>query len=71
MSYLQLAKDMYAMTGQGQMLEAFEKYYHEDANIFAEPQSNFTHKLKLNALALLSLAFETPVLDNPDFFASS
>ena len=30
MNYLQLAKDMYAMTGNGQMLEAFEEYYHED-----------------------------------------
>ena len=30
MSYLQQAKDMYAMTGQGQMMVAFEIYYHED-----------------------------------------
>ena len=30
MSYLQQAKDIHAMIGQGQMLEAFEKYYHED-----------------------------------------
>ena len=30
MSYLQQAKNLYAMTGQGQMLEAFEKYYHDD-----------------------------------------
>ncbi len=30
MKYLQLATDLYAMIGQGQMLEAFEKYYHED-----------------------------------------
>jgi ketosteroid isomerase-like protein len=30
MKYLQLANDLYAMIGQGQMLEAFEKYYHED-----------------------------------------
>ena len=30
MSYLQQVKDMYAMSGQGQMLEAFEKYYHDD-----------------------------------------
>ena len=30
MSYLQKAQDMYAMIGQGQMMEAFEKYYHED-----------------------------------------
>lgn len=30
MSYLQKIKDMYAMVGQGQMMEAFEKYYHED-----------------------------------------
>ena len=33
MSYLQKVKDMYAMTGQGQMLEAFEKYYHEDVTM--------------------------------------
>jgi len=30
MKYLQLASDLYQMTGQGQMLEAFEKYYHDD-----------------------------------------
>jgi len=30
MSYLQKAKDLYQMVGQGQMLDAFEKYYHED-----------------------------------------
>jgi hypothetical protein len=30
MSYLQKAKDLYAMIGQGQLLEAFEKYYHND-----------------------------------------
>ena len=30
MSYLQNLKDMTAMTGQGKMMEAFEKYYHED-----------------------------------------
>jgi ketosteroid isomerase-like protein len=30
MKYLQLANDLYAMIGQGQMLEAFEKYYHKD-----------------------------------------
>ena len=30
MSYLEKAKEMYAMVGQGQMLQAFEKYYHED-----------------------------------------
>jgi len=33
MNYLKLAKDMYEMTGQGQMLEAFEKYYHEDVTM--------------------------------------
>jgi len=30
MSYLQHAKDLYEMVGQGQLLEAFEKYYHDD-----------------------------------------
>lgn len=30
MSYLQKAKDLYAMIGQGQLLDAFEKYYAED-----------------------------------------
>jgi ketosteroid isomerase-like protein len=30
MSYLQNAKDLYQMIGQGQMLEAFEKFYHDD-----------------------------------------
>jgi predicted DNA-binding protein YlxM (UPF0122 family) len=30
MSYLQKAKDLYAMINQGQLLEAFEKYYAND-----------------------------------------
>lgn len=30
MSYLQKAKDLYAMIGQGQLLEAFEQYYAEN-----------------------------------------
>lgn len=30
MSNLKNASDLYAMIGQGQVLEAFEKYYHED-----------------------------------------
>ena len=30
MSYLQQVKDLYSMIGQGQMIEAFEKFYHED-----------------------------------------
>lgn len=30
MSYLQQVKDLYAMIGQDQMIEAFEKFYHED-----------------------------------------
>ncbi len=30
MSYLQKAKEMYDMIIGGQMMEAFEKYYHED-----------------------------------------
>ncbi len=30
MSYLDKAKDMYAMSANGKMLEAFEKYYHND-----------------------------------------
>lgn len=30
MSYVQKAKDLYGMIGQGQLLEAFEKYYHEN-----------------------------------------
>lgn len=30
MSYLQKAKDLYAMIGQGQLLDAFEQYYHND-----------------------------------------
>ena len=30
MSYLQKISEMYGMIGQGQMLEAFEKYYHDD-----------------------------------------
>jgi hypothetical protein len=28
MSYLQKAKDLYAMVGQGQIMDAFEKFYH-------------------------------------------
>ena len=30
MSYYEKAKDMYDMSSQGKMLEAFEKYYHKD-----------------------------------------
>jgi len=30
MNYYQKAKDIYDMLGQGKMLEAFEKYYHQD-----------------------------------------
>ena len=30
MSYLQKAQDLYSMIGQGKMLDAFEKFYHED-----------------------------------------
>lgn len=30
MSYLEKAQALYQMIGQGQMLDAFEKYYHED-----------------------------------------
>ena len=30
MSYLEKVGEMYAMIGQGQMMEAFEKFYHED-----------------------------------------
>ncbi|MEM7104409.1 MAG: nuclear transport factor 2 family protein [Bacteroidota bacterium] len=30
MSYLEKAKDLYRMIGEGNMLDAFEKYYHED-----------------------------------------
>ncbi len=30
MTYLSKAKSLYAMIGQGQMLDAFEKFYHEE-----------------------------------------
>lgn len=30
MSYYDKAKDIYDMSAQGQMLDAFEKYYHDD-----------------------------------------
>jgi len=30
MSYYQKAKDIYDMLGQGKMIEAFEKFYHQD-----------------------------------------
>lgn len=30
MSYLEKAQSLYQMIGQGQMMEAFEKFYHED-----------------------------------------
>jgi hypothetical protein len=29
MSYLEKAKNLYAMIGQGQLMEAFEKFYHD------------------------------------------
>ena len=30
MNYYQKAKDIYEMLGQGKMIDAFEKYYHQD-----------------------------------------
>ena len=30
MSYLEKAQDLYRMIGEGQLLDAFEKYYHEN-----------------------------------------
>ena len=30
MSYLEKVQELYGMLGQGQMMEAFEKFYHED-----------------------------------------
>jgi ketosteroid isomerase-like protein len=30
MTYLEKAKDLYRMLGEGKMMDAFEKYYHED-----------------------------------------
>ena len=30
MSYLKKAEELYSMIGQGQVLEAFEKFYHDD-----------------------------------------
>jgi len=36
MSYKQKAEDLYQMIGQGQLLEAFEKYYSDDV-VMTEP----------------------------------
>jgi hypothetical protein len=33
MSYLEKAQEMYGMIGQGQMMEAFEKFYHTDVEM--------------------------------------
>ena len=33
MSYLENAQQLQQMMGQGQMMEAFEKYYHEDVKV--------------------------------------
>jgi ketosteroid isomerase-like protein len=33
MSYYEKAKDIYDMSAQGKMLEAFEKYYHNDVEM--------------------------------------
>ena len=33
MSYLDQAKELYGMIGQGQALDAFEKYYHNDVTM--------------------------------------
>jgi ketosteroid isomerase-like protein len=30
MNYFEMAKDIYEMSAQGKMLDAFEKYYHKD-----------------------------------------
>ncbi len=37
MSYLKLAQDFQAMQGQGQTMEAFEKYYADDCTIIEMP----------------------------------
>lgn len=39
MTYLQKAQDLYAMIAEGQMMDAFEKYYAEDI-IMVEPASD-------------------------------
>jgi len=36
MSYLENAKNIYQMIGKGELLEAFDKYYHEDI-VMTEP----------------------------------
>ena len=33
MTYLERAKNLYAMMDSGQVMEAFEKYYHEDVTV--------------------------------------
>lgn len=38
-----LAKDVYGMVGQGQLLEAFDKYYHQDV-VMEEPRGTRSGK---------------------------
>ncbi len=37
MSYLDKAKNLQEMMGNGQLMEAFEKYYHEDVQVYEMP----------------------------------
>lgn len=37
MSVLSIATDMQQMCGEGKMMEAFEKYYHEDVTVIEKP----------------------------------
>jgi hypothetical protein len=43
MTNLERAKDIYAMIGQGQLLEAFDKYYAEDVVMQDVGESNVKH----------------------------
>jgi len=41
MSYLDQAKELYGMIGSGQLMEAFEKFYHQDIEM-VEPNGDVT-----------------------------
>lgn len=44
MTYLEKAQDLYRMLGEGNMMDAFEKYYHEDVEMVEATGESFKGK---------------------------
>ncbi len=60
MTNLDRAKEIYSMLGQGQLLEAFDKYYHPEV-VMTEPRGTRTGKAECRA-------YEEQFLDNVQEF---